>query len=154
MTIRQHRRSPLVQVSCIVPVQDIEAARSESYQYLQSIGDDTPRNKILTDEVTNARGETTHYSCEMLLSPDDARKMLDYYHAQVSPAQTITREPLDHALQRMARQCQKHQDRKRERQQRREMFDANERRLKAHEATNLSRPRHRPKASTDEGGVR
>jgi len=108
--------TPIITIAVLAPVERIAEARAESQKYHRLRGQDMPLDSFLVDEVRNAQGELTHYSCEQRLSPDDADHVMTYYRAQFrpghTPAQVLTVETLDEALQRIGKRCPKHECRK------------------------------------------
>ncbi len=141
----QPTETPIVKVSVLVPADRIAAARLESQTYHRLRGEDMPLDSFLVDEVRNAQGKLTHYSCERRLSQEDADHVMEYYRAQFrpghEPAQVLTVEPLDDALARLRGVCTKHEQRKANRAAKKRQREAET--LVLQEQERLNKKKHR-----------
>jgi len=136
-------------IAVFVPVARIDAAREESRAYYLTQGKDLPAASMLVDEVHDSSGQLIGYSCELEMSVEAADHMMQYYRDQFvgthKPAQRLYRKSLDRVLQQKSARCDRHEQRKAKRQQRRTARLAEDRRLQAKADAKRRRRRRRRK---------
>ncbi len=141
----QASETPIVTIAVLAPADRIAEARAESQTYHRLRGEDMPLDSFLVDEVRNAQGKLTHYSCERRLSQEDADHVMKYYRDQFRPghrpAQVLTVEPLDDVLQRLGGLCAKHEQRKANRVAKKQQRNAETVKLQKQERLNKKKQR-------------